>query len=63
MDGLTSAIADTATALSSQRLKSEMNVKMLDKALDQQGAMAMQLLQALPAPSAAGSGNLVDVVA
>lgn len=63
MDPLTAAIADTASALSSQRLQGEMNVKLLDKALDQQGQMAMTLLSGIPAPSAAGSGELIDVIA
>lgn len=63
MDGLTGAIADTATALSSQRLKSEMSIKLLDKALDAQGQMAMSLLQGLPAASPAGVGQVVDILA
>ncbi len=63
MDSLTGAIADTATALSSQRLHSEMSIKLLDKALDQQGQMAMSLLQALPGASPAGVGEIVDILA
>ncbi len=55
MDGLTAILADTASALSTQRLHSEMTIRLLDKALDQQGQMAMSLLQSLPAASPAGS--------
>jgi hypothetical protein len=63
MDGLTATLADTATALSSARLQSEMSVKLLDKALDQQGKMAMSLLQSLPSASPTGAGQLIDVIA
>ena len=63
MDGLTAAIVDTASALSAVRLQSEMSVKLLDKALDQQGQMAMSLLQSLPAGSAAGTGQVIDILA
>jgi hypothetical protein len=62
MDGLTAILADTASALSTQRLDSEMTIRLLDKALDQQGQMAMSLLQSLPAASPAGSGELIDLV-
>jgi hypothetical protein len=57
MDGLTAILADTASALSTQRLHSEMTIRLLDKALDQQGQMTMSLLQSLPAASPAGSGE------
>ena len=49
--------------LNTVRLQSEMSVKLLDKALDQQGQMAMTLLQTLPAVSAAGTGKIVDILA
>jgi hypothetical protein len=65
MDPLTSSIVNTASALNSQRLQSEMSVRLLDKALDQQGQMAMALLQSVASPSAspAGTGELIDVIA
>ncbi|MDA0336300.1 MAG: putative motility protein [bacterium] len=63
MDGLTAAIVDTASALTAVRLQSEMSTKLLDKALDQQGQMAMSLLQALPSASPAGSGEIIDILA
>ena len=63
MDGLTAMIADTASALSAQRLHSEMSIALLEKALDQQGQMAMSLLQSLPQASPPGTGELVDVLA
>ncbi len=63
MDGLTAAIVDTASALSAVRLQSEMSTKLLDKALDQQGQMAMSLLQALPSASPAGAGEIIDILA
>ncbi|HJP30947.1 MAG TPA: putative motility protein [Candidatus Latescibacteria bacterium] len=63
MDGLTASIADTASVLSAQRLQGEMSIRLLDKALDQQGQMAMTLLQALPSVSPAGTGELIDVLA
>ena len=56
-------IADTASALSAQRLHSEMSIALLDKALDQQGQMAMSLLQSLPQASPAGTGELIDLLA
>ena len=62
MDGLTAMIADTASALSAQRLHSQMSISLLDKALDQQGQMAMALLQTLPKASPAGTGELIDVL-
>jgi hypothetical protein len=40
-----------------------MSIRLLDKALDQQGQMAMTLLQALPSVSPAGTGELIDVLA
>jgi len=63
MDGLVGATADTAAALSSQRLQSEMSVKLLDKALDQHGQMAMSLLSTLPSASPGGTGELIDIIA
>ena len=56
-------IADTASALSAQRLHSEMSIRLLDKALGHQGQMAMSLLQSLPQASPPGTGELVDVLA
>lgn len=66
MDGLTASIVDTATALSNQRLHSQMSVRLLDKALDIQGQTAISLIASIPAPSAPsgpGQGQQVDVVA
>ena len=63
MDGLTAMIADTASALSAQRLHSEMSIRLLDKALGHQGQMAMSLLQSLPQTSPAGTGELIDLLA
>ena len=63
MDPLAASIADTATALSQQRVQGEMSIRLLDKALDAAGQTAMALLQSIPAPSPAGKGGMVDVVA
>ncbi|MBT3345531.1 MAG: putative motility protein [Gemmatimonadetes bacterium] len=63
MDSLTASIVDTASALSAQKLHNEMNVKLLDKALDASAQQALSLLAALPAPSGGGAGQLIDVVA
>ena len=63
MDGLTAMIVDTASALGAQRLHSEMSIALLDKAPDQQGQMAMSLLQSLPQASPAGTGELIDLLA
>ena len=62
MDPLTASIVDTASALSAVRLHSEMSIRTLDKALDAESQMAMSLLEALPVPSPAGKGQLIDVV-
>lgn len=64
MDALTASIVDTATALSAQKVKGEMNIKVLDKALDAQAQQAMSLLASLPAsPSGGGVGELLDIIA
>jgi hypothetical protein len=41
----------------------EMSVKLLDKALDQHGQMAMSLLSTLPSASPGGTGELIDIIA
>ena len=66
MDPLTASIIDTASALKSQQLAGEMNVRLLDKALDAQAQQALSLLSTLPAgdaPSGGGVGQLLDIVA
>ena len=63
MDPLTASIANASTALSQQRLQSEMSIRLLDKALDAAGQNALALLASIPAPSTPGKGERVDVVA
>ena len=64
MDPLTASIVDTASALKSQQLASEMNVRLLDKALDASAQQALSLLSTLPAgfPSGGGVGQVLDVL-
>lgn len=69
---LTSLIVDTATALSTQRLRAQQSVAVLDKALEAERRLALSLLQGVapdvfsasgnPA-SAANLGSQVDLVA
>ena len=63
MDSLTASIVDIATALTDQRMRSEMSIRTLDKALEAQSQNALALIQTLPAASAPGKGQVVDVVA
>lgn len=63
MDPLTASIVDTASALSAQKLQGEMNVKLLDKALDASAQQALSLLATLPSPAGSGAGQVIDVVA
>ncbi|MBT4097975.1 MAG: YjfB family protein [Gemmatimonadetes bacterium] len=65
MDALTASIVDTASAMKAQQLASEMNVRLLDKALDASAQQALSLLSTLPAgsPSGGGVGQVLDVIA
>jgi hypothetical protein len=59
----TSAIAALATEMATQRTMQAAQIAVLKKAMDLQGAGAMQLIQSLPAPvsNPAHLGNSVDV--
>ncbi len=58
-----SAIASAATTLSQIQLASQIEVTLLRKALDLQGAGVLQLLQTLPTVNPAHLGNHVDTFA
>lgn len=63
---LTTAIADVAMALADQRLKSQMAIRTLDKALQLEGQTALALIQSIPAGSGLShspAGHRIDVVA
>lgn len=64
--GLTASLIDTATALADQRLRSQLSIRTLHKALEVEGRMAIALIQSIPAAdtlSSSPAGRLVDVVA
>lgn len=64
MDALTAALVDTASALGQQRLRGELGVRTLRKALDAQAQQALALLQSLPPPKTLSpSGHRIDLVA
>ena len=63
---LSSSIANLATALSQQALKSQQSVAVLDKALDAQAQNALALLASLPAAAPlqqSSAGQLLNVIA
>lgn len=61
----TTAIAALATEMATQRTVQAAQIAVLKKAMDLQGAGALQLLQALPATASnpAHLGNAIDVFA
>ncbi len=65
MDPLTASIVDTASAMKAQQLSSEMNIRLLDKALDASAQQALSLLSSLPAGSGSGGGvgEILDIIA
>ena len=63
---LSSSIANVATALAQQKLKSQQSVAVLDKALDAQAQNALALLASIPAAAPlqqSSAGQLLNVVA
>lgn len=57
---LTSLIVNTASALSTQRLRMQQSVAVLDKALEAERSLALSLLQGVAPDVFAASGNPVD---
>lgn len=55
---LTNAIVSTATAQASRATSDAVQITVLKKALDAQANAAATLLQSLPQPALASSGNL-----
>ena len=56
---LTSLIVNTASALSTQRLRMQQSVAVLDKALEAERSLALSLLQGVAPDVFAASGNPV----
>lgn len=58
MDGLSSAIVDTAVQMQQAQLQQQVQLAVLKKAMDSQAASGLALLQALPSPALETSGNI-----
>ena len=58
MDSISAAIVNTATALNQVSTQQAMQLAVLKTAMNLQTASAAALMQALPQPSLATSGNL-----